>query len=41
LSGLVDSFVGQGTGTRDNADATALVNEARHDANLALILRLG
>lgn len=36
LGGLVDGLVGQGTGTRDDTDAAALVDEAGHDANLAL-----
>jgi len=38
LSGLVDGFVGESTGTRNNADATALVDEARHDTDLTLTL---
>lgn len=36
LGGLVDGLVGQGAGTGDDADATALVDEAGHDADLAL-----
>ncbi|KAI6771004.1 hypothetical protein HG531_009859 [Fusarium graminearum] len=36
LGGLVDGLVGQGTGTGDDTDATALVDETRHDTNLAL-----
>ena len=36
LGGLIDGFVGEGTRTRDDADAATLVDEARHDANLAL-----
>ncbi|KAI6776289.1 hypothetical protein HG530_000234 [Fusarium avenaceum] len=36
LGSLVDGLVGQGTGTRDDTDATALVDEARHDTDLAL-----
>lgn len=36
LSGLVDSLVGQGTGTGDDTDTAALVDEAGHDADLAL-----
>jgi len=36
LGGLVDGFVGQGTGARDDTDAAALVNEAWHDTDLAL-----
>lgn len=35
LRGLVDGLVGQGTGTGDDANATALVDEAGHDADLA------
>ena len=38
LGGLVDSFVGEGSGAGDNTDTTALVNEARHDADLTLTL---
>ena len=38
LGGLVDGLVGEGTGTGDNTDATALVNETGHDADLALTL---
>ena len=36
LGSLVDGFVGQGTGSRDDTDAAALVDEARHDTDLAL-----
>lgn len=36
LGGLVDGLVRQGAGARDDADAAALVNEAGHDADLAL-----
>lgn len=36
LGGLVDGLVGQGAGTRDDTDAAALVDEAGHDADLAL-----
>ena len=36
LGGLVDSLVGEGSGTRDDTDATALVDETRHDTDLAL-----
>lgn len=36
LGGLVDGLVGQGAGAGDNADAAALVDEAGHDADLAL-----
>lgn len=36
LGGLVDGLVGQGTGSRDDTDAAALVDEARHDTDLAL-----
>lgn len=39
LSRLVDSFVGQSTGTRDDTNATTLVDEARHDTDLALTLK--
>lgn len=38
LGGLVDGLVGESAGAGDNADATALVDEARHDTNLALAL---
>lgn len=38
LSSLVDGFVGQSSGARDNANAAALVDETWHDANLALAL---
>ena len=34
--GLVDGFVGEGTGTRDNTNLTLLVNIAGHDTDLAL-----
>lgn len=36
LGGLVDGLVGQGAGAGDDADAAALVDEAGHDADLAL-----
>lgn len=36
LGGLVDGLVGQSAGTGDDADAAALVDEAGHDADLAL-----
>lgn len=36
LGGLVDGLVGQRSGTRDDADATALVDKSRHDTDLAL-----
>lgn len=36
LRRLVHGLVGQGAGPRDDADAAALVDEARHDADLAL-----
>jgi len=36
LGGLIDSFVGQGAGTRDDADTPTFVDETGHDANLAL-----
>lgn len=36
LGGLVDGLVGQSAGTRDDTDAAALVDEAGHDADLAL-----
>jgi hypothetical protein len=39
LRGLVDGFVGEGTRAGDDADAAALVDEAWHDADLALALR--
>ena len=38
--GLVHSLVCEGTGTGDNSDATALVDEAGHNADLALAGRL-
>jgi len=38
LGGLVDGLVGEGTGTRDDTDAAALVDEAGHDTDLALSL---
>jgi hypothetical protein len=38
LGSLVDSLVGEGSGAGDDTDATALVDEARHDADLALAL---
>ena len=38
LGGLVDGLVGESAGTGDDADATALVNETGHDADLALTL---
>jgi hypothetical protein len=38
LGGLVDGLVGEGSGAGDDTDATALVDEARHDADLALAL---
>lgn len=38
LCRLVDGFVGQGAGAGDDADAAALVDEAGHDADLALAL---
>jgi len=38
LGGLVDGLVGEGTGTGDDTDATALVDETGHDTNLALTL---
>ena len=34
--GLVDGFVGEGAGTRDNTDLTLLVDVAGHDTDLAL-----
>lgn len=39
LGGLVDGLVGQGTGTRDDTDTTPLVDETRHDTDLALTLK--
>ena len=38
LGGLVDGFVGESSGTGDDTDAAALVDESRHDTNLALAL---
>lgn len=38
LGSLVHGFVGQGTGTRDDTDTATLVDESRHDTNLALAL---
>ena len=38
LGGLVDGLVGEGAGTGDDTDTTALVNETGHDADLALTL---
>jgi hypothetical protein len=38
LGGLVHGFVGEGAGAGDDADAAALVDEAGHDADLALAL---
>lgn len=40
LGGLVDGFVGQGAGSRDDTDTPALVDETGHDANLTLAGRL-
>jgi hypothetical protein len=40
LGGLVHGLVGESSGAGDDADTTALVDEARHDANLALSLQL-
>jgi len=37
LSGLVDSLVGEGTGTRDDTDLTGLVDVSGHDTDLALV----
>ena len=39
LGGLVHGLVSEGARTRHDADATLLVNEARHDADLAFIGR--
>ena len=39
LRGLVHGFVGERAGTRHDAHAAALVDEARHDADLAFIRR--
>lgn len=36
LRGLVDGFVGEGSGAGDDADAAAPVDEAGHDADFAL-----
>ena len=36
LGGLVDSLVGEGTGTGHNTDAAALVDETWHDTDLTL-----
>ena len=38
LGSLVDGFVGKSSGARDNTNAAALVDESRHDTNLALAL---
>ena len=40
LGGLVDGLVGQGTGPGHNTDTSTLVNESRHDTNLALALHI-
>ena len=40
LGGLVDSLVGEGTGTGDDTDTAALVDEAGHDTDLALSLKV-
>src|SRR5690625_3191653 len=37
--GLGHRFIGQGAGTRDDADLATLMNVPRHDANLAFIRR--
>src|SRR5262249_23755309 len=37
VRGLEDGLVREGAGARNDADRTFLVNEARHDADLALI----
>jgi hypothetical protein len=39
LGGLVHGFVGEGSRAGDDADAATLVDEAGHDADLALSLR--
>lgn len=39
LGGLVDGLVGQGTGTGDDTDTAALVDETGHDTDLALTLK--
>src|SRR6185437_4582498 len=39
VGGLEDRFVGQSTGARDDTDGALLVNEARHDADLAFLRR--
>lgn len=39
LSGLVDSFVGKSSRARNDTDTAALVDEAGHDADLALARR--
>jgi hypothetical protein len=39
LGSLVHGLVGEGSGAGDDADTTALVDEARHNANLALSLQ--
>lgn len=39
LGGLVDGFVGKGTGSGDDTDTASLVDEAGHDTNFALSLR--
>lgn len=38
LGGLVDGFIGEGTGSGNNTDAASLVDEARHDTDFALSL---
>ena len=40
LGGLVHGLVREGSGTRDDSDTAALVDEAGHDTNFALTGRL-
>ena len=37
LCALVNSLVGQSSGTRDDSDATSLMNVTGHDSDFALI----
>ena len=36
LSGLVNSLIGEGSGTRNDTNSASLVNKSRHDTNLGL-----
>lgn len=38
LGGLIDSFVGEGAGAGDDADAATFMDDAGHDADFALAL---